>query len=167
MSVIDKECVHPAYAGLKEDRLAVVGMTGADVYQPGKPEVHVVTDPLEAGSGQDFQQANTIPAEEARTEAEAWIWPKTPLRGLNPTVWVPVDEGAGDQQWLPRRNLKPAGAVKLASDALVEGQVGALEIVGELDYIDQPVTCLIENGLRTATQLSNMLHYKSEVLTRC
>ena len=147
MSVIDKECVHPAYAGLKEDRLAVVGMTGADVYQPGKPEVHVVTDPLEAGSGQDFQQANTISAEKAGTKTQTGTWPKTSLRGLHPAVLVLVDKGVGDQQRLPGRHRQATSSVKFASHTLIERQVSALEIVGELDYIKQPITCLSKNGL--------------------
>jgi len=135
MSVIDKERIHPACAILQEERLAVIGMTGADVYQPGKPEVQVVTDPLQAGSGQDFQQSNTISTEKAGTKTQTRTWPKTSLRGLYPAVLGLIDEVLGDHQWLPRRHRQSASSVKLASDALVEQQIGALEIIDKLDHI--------------------------------
>ncbi len=65
MSVIDKKCTQPALGGLPEDRLPVVCMGGADIYQPGQPKALAIVDPFEAGSGKHFLQAYTIPSQKS------------------------------------------------------------------------------------------------------
>ena len=54
MSEIDKIRVQSAPSIFCENGLPVVGVIGTNVDHPCQPEVFAVTNPIEAGSGEDF-----------------------------------------------------------------------------------------------------------------
>ena len=142
VSVIDKVSIQPAICVFLKERLSVVGMSGTNVDNPCQPEFRLVSNPGETRPRQDFQQAHTISAKEAGAEAQARVGSKTPLRGLQPAVWIVVQKGIGDQQRRPGWNRQTAASIKLAAHALVERQVGPLQVVGELGNVKPPVARL-------------------------
>ena len=54
---------------------------------------------------------------------------------MKPALRISIEEGIGEQQWLPRRRVEAAGAVELSSGALIEKQVFPLKVAGEFDDI--------------------------------
>jgi hypothetical protein len=70
ISVIDKKRIQVPRPIVQEYRLPVVGMSGANVNQPGKPEALVVSDPTKTGSRQNLKETCAITAKEAGTEAQ-------------------------------------------------------------------------------------------------
>jgi hypothetical protein len=91
-----------------------------NVDQPSQPEAFAIADTLDAGSGKDFKQANSIPAQESRRKAKTRFRPNTSLIALHPTLWISVQEGVGDHHRYPQRIIKPACLIELSFDALVE-----------------------------------------------
>jgi hypothetical protein len=121
--------------------LSIVHVLCADINQPCQPKTALIADSLEHGARQDFKEPLAVQSQVPRAEAQAGRWPKASLGGLNPTGGIPVQEAVAYPQRGPFRNRKTAGTIKFASRALVEEQIWPLEVVGELDYILEAVTC--------------------------
>jgi hypothetical protein len=69
MSVIDKDRIQTALGVFLEERLPVVSVSGTNVHHPCQPKAHAITDQVEAGSRENFQQPDSIPAQKAGAKA--------------------------------------------------------------------------------------------------
>lgn len=69
VSVIDEEGSQPTAGGFYKNGLSIVDISGADIDQPGQPEIFMIVNPVQTGPGQNFQQAYVFPTQEARAEA--------------------------------------------------------------------------------------------------
>jgi hypothetical protein len=132
---------------LKEEGLPVVGVFRANVDHPCQPEVGPVTDAKETVARQDFQERFVFPAKELRTETQARSRSKAAIRCLEPKARIFVEQGFGDHERPPVGTGKFAGAIKLASQAFVEGKVWSFEIVHEFDDVQESVARLSQGRL--------------------
>lgn len=161
MSLIDKVGIEAATSILKEERLPVVGMLGAYIHKPRQPETDLVAYPIESSLREDLEEAGRFISQEAGSKAQTGGWFYEPSLGLKPALRISIEEGIGEQQWLPRRRVEAASAVKLGSGALIEKQVFPLRVAGEFDDIKMSVACLRKNGLGASTKPANELRDNS------
>jgi hypothetical protein len=92
VAMIHKTGIQSPLGVFNKDGLPIVGVPGANVNQPRQPEACLVADAREAGTRQKFNEPLAIATEVPRAKTESRCRPKTPFRGLYPTVGVPVDE---------------------------------------------------------------------------